>query len=142
MNERFAHELQAGDEFAPLEFTVTPELNQQFLFALEIFERRYWEASTAGPPLVHPVVFLHHSPRTRSPSFRLAPGMGSVFARDRAQFLNPGRVHQRFRVTWQILAAYEKRGRMFQDYRAEIVDAHGVPILRRDMSSAFVTGGP
>jgi len=142
MNERFAHELQAGDEFAALEFDVTPELNQQFLFALEIFERRYWEASTAGPPFVHPVVFLHHSPRTRSPSYRLAPGMGSVFARDRAEFLNPGRVHQHFRVTWQILATYEKRDRIFQDYRAEIVDEHGSPILRRDMSSAFVTGGP
>ena len=142
MNERFAHELRAGDEFAPLEFDVTPDLNQQFLFALEIFERRYWEASEAGPPLVHPVIFLHHSPRTRSPSFRLAPGMGSVFARDRAEFLNPGRVHQRFRVTWQILATYEKRHRIFQDYRAEIVDQHGLPILRREMSSAFVTGGP
>ena len=142
MNERFAHELQAGDEFAPLEFDVTPELNQQFLFALGIFERRYWEASTAGPPLVHPVVFLHHSPRTRSPSYRLAPGMGSVFARDRAEFLNVGRVGERFRVTWRITASYEKRGRIFQDYQAEIVDEQGLPILRRDMSSAFVTGSP
>ena len=142
MNERFAHELQAGDEFAPLEFDVTPELNQQFLFALGIFERRYWEASTAGPPLVHPVIFLHHSPRTRSPSYRLAPRMGSVFARDRAEFLNVGRVGERFRVTWQITASYEKRGRIFQDYQAEIVDEKGLPILRRDMSSAFVTGSP
>jgi hypothetical protein len=68
--------------------------------------------------------------------------MGSVFARDRAEFLNVGRVGERFRVTWQITASYEKRGRIFQDYQAEIVDEKGLPILRPDMSSAFVTGGP
>lgn len=138
----FAHELKPGDGYAPLDFHVTPELNQYFLYALGVFHPRYLAATEAGPPLVHPVVLLHHSPRTRSPSFRLAPGMGSVFARDRAAFLNPGRVGKRFRVTWLITDAYEKRGRLFQDYRAEIEDEDGLPILRRDMSSAFSVGAP
>lgn len=139
---RFAHELQPGDMYAPLQFRVTAELNQYFLYALAVFHPRYLEATDDGPPLVHPVVLLHHSPRTRSPSFRLAPGMGSVFARDRAEFLNPGRVGCRFRVTWRITDVYEKRGRVFQDYRAEIEDEDGLPILRRDMSSAFSVGRP
>lgn len=139
-DQRYAHELAAGDSYAPLTFEVTPELNQYFLYALGIFHRRYIEDTEEGPPIVHPVVLLHHSPRTRSPSFRLAPGMGSVFARDRSEFLNPGRVGKRFHVTWTVTDVYEKRGRVFQDYRAGVEDEDGTPILRRDMSSVFSVG--
>ena len=86
MQPRYSHELKPGDTYDPLTFVITPELNQQFLFALENFHPRYIEERDGLPPLVHPVILLHHTPRTRSPSYRLAPGMGSVFARDRTRF--------------------------------------------------------
>ena len=98
---KYAHEMEEGDEYEPLEFTITPEINQQFLFALEDFDPQYVDGDEAGAALVHPVLLLHMSARTRSPSFRLAPDSGSIFAREHVEFLNPARVGQRLRASWR-----------------------------------------
>lgn len=142
MQHRYSHEMKPGDEYEILRFVVTPELNQQFLYALENYHRRYIEERDGLPPLVHPVILLHHTPRTRSPSYRLAPGMGSVFARDRTQFLSAARVGQPLQVSWRIDACYERKGRLFQDYSAHLTDASGVLILDRQMTSVFRMGQP
>jgi hypothetical protein len=142
MPPRYSHEMQPGDEYEGLRFIVTPELNQQFLYALESFHRRYIDERDGLSPLVHPVILLHHTPRTRSPSYRLAPGMGSVFARDHTRFLGTARVGQRLHVSWRIDACYEKKGRLFQDYSAHLTDESGVLILDRKMTSVFRAGEP
>jgi len=140
MQPRFSHELQPGDEYEPLFFVVSAELNQQFLYALGNFHPRYIEGRNGLPPLVHPVILLHHTPRTRSPSYRLAPGMGSVFARDRTRFIKPARIGQLLKTSWRIDACYEKRGRLFQDYTARIDDELNAAILDRQMTSVFRMG--
>lgn len=139
---RYSHEMQPGDMYEPLRFIVTPELNQQFLYALECFHRRYIEARDDRPPLVHPVVLLHHTPRTRSPSYRLAPRMGSVFARDNTRFLGPAYVGRWLLVSWRIDACYEKKGRLFQDYSAHLTDEAGTLLLDRAVTSVFRSGAP
>lgn len=140
MQPRYSHELKPGDAYDPLTFVVTPELNQQFLFALGNFHPRYIEELEGVPPLVHPVILLHHTPRTRSPSYRLAPGMGSVFARDRTHFISAARVGQQLHVRWRIDACYEKKGRLFQEYTASITAGSGTRILDRQMTSVFRIG--
>jgi len=142
MQPRYSHELQAGDTYEPLTFVVTPELNQQFLYALENFDPRYIESRGGLRPLVHPVILLHHTPRTRSPSYRLAPGMGSVFARDRTHFLSPARVGERLHISWRIDACYDKNGRLFQDYTASVTNDADTKILDRQMTSVFRMGAP
>ena len=141
MDARYAHELRAGDEYAPLEFVVTPELNQQFLYAVEDFNRRYLAGSDGHPPLVHPVLLLHMTPRTRSPSYRQAPGMGSAFARDRSRYYHPAYVGTRLRVTWTVVDTYEQRGKIYQDYIASVHDERGIHILRRELASTFFSRG-
>lgn len=136
---KYAHEFVPGDEHEPLELVITPEYNQQVLFSLEDFSPQYIEKDGELPPIVHPVLLLHISARTRSPSFLLAPDMGSIFARDNAHFLNPARVGKRLRVTWKILDAYEKRGLNYQAMGINIHDEDGVHILRREMHSTFFT---
>jgi len=138
---KFAHELRAGDQYQPLEFVVTPDLNQQFLYAVEDYAPVYLEGRNGKPPVVHPVLLMHMSPRTRSPSYRQAPDMGSAFARDRSRYLNPGYVGSTFRVTWTVTDTYEQRGKIYQDYVALIRDQDGVEILRRELSSTFFTLG-
>jgi hypothetical protein len=141
MQEKYAHELQAGDEYEPLEFAVTPDLNQQFLYAVEDYNRIFLEGYDSKPPLVHPVLLMHMSPRTRSPSYRQAPGMGSAFARDRSTYINPGYVGSKFRVTWRVTKTYEQRGKIYQDYVALVQDESGSDILRRELSSTFFSLG-
>ncbi|MFA5490095.1 MAG: MaoC family dehydratase [Candidimonas sp.] len=135
--DKYAHELQAGDSYEPLRFTVTPELNQQFLYAVEDFNPIFIEERDGSPPLVHPVLLMHMSPRTRSPSYRQAPGMGSAFASDSSIYLAPGYVGDTFEVRWRIVNTYPKRGKIYQEYVAEIRDSHGRIVLRRELASTF-----
>ena len=137
MKDKFAHELVTGDQYAPLEFSVTPDLNQQFLYAVEDYNPIYLEGRDGHPPIVHPVVLMHMSPRTRSPSYRQAPGMGSAFAREKSRYYAPGYVGSTFRVTWTVTNTYEQRGKIYQDYVALVQDERGRDLLRRELASTF-----
>lgn len=126
-----ANEMGAGDEMEPFEFVVTPELNQQYLYAEEDYHPRYWRETDAGPPIVHPGLLLNMSNHTRSPSFFLPPGWAGLHTAEEAFFLNPARVGTRFKVTWKVLDAYEKRGKPYQRIDIWIVNEDDVPVLRR-----------
>ena len=135
--EKFADELQPGDHCEPLEIVVTPELNQQFLFAQEDFDPRYIVRKGSKPPVVHPALLLQMSANTKSPSFRLSPGTGSILATASVDFLNPAHVDKRLRVTWEITDSYEKRGRSYIVMEASMTDEDGVRILRRELHITF-----
>jgi hypothetical protein len=141
METKFAHELLAGESYQPLDFLVTADLNQQFLYAVEDFNPVFVDGKGGRPALVHPVLLMHMSPRTRSPSYRQAPGMGSAFARDRSTYLRRAFVGSRFRVTWLVTDTYEQRGKIYQDYIAQICDEQGECVLRRELSSTFFSLG-
>jgi hypothetical protein len=134
----FAHELTPGESYAPLQLRISPELNQQFLFALEDYRQEY--LGTHGrPAIVHPVLLLHMSARTRSPSFRLAPGIGSVFARDVVEFSRHALVDEPLTVRWTIRDVYERRGRLYQALDTVVIDDEGQQVLRREAHSVFFT---
>lgn len=135
----FTHLLQVGDVMDPLEFSVTPELNQQYLYSEEDYNPRYIEGDGSGGAIVHPGLLLNMSNRTRSPSFYLAPGWAAIHASEETKFINPGRVGKKFKVTWKVAAAYEKRGRTWQAIDTLMVDEDGTEILRRTMHSTFAS---
>ncbi|MEO8740105.1 MAG: hypothetical protein ABI537_10430 [Casimicrobiaceae bacterium] len=134
----FAHQLRPGDAYAPLHFQVSGELNQQFLYALEDFNLDYIE-SMDRRAIVHPVLLLHMSARTRSPSFRLAPGTGSVFAKDVVAFSRAAVVDEPLIVNWTIREVYQKRGRVYQALDTLVTNEAGVAVLRREAHSLFFT---
>lgn len=137
-DHRYAHALRAGDRYEGLKFWISAEVNQQYLFALEDYRPDYLGA-TGRPAVVHPVLLLHMSARTRSPSFRLAPDTGSVFAKDRATFLRPAFVDEWLDVAWRIRDVYERNGRLYQALDTLVTNARGEPVLRRDAHSVFFT---
>src|SRR6185503_6477102 len=100
------------------EFTPTPEMNQQFLFAQEDFDARYVGAYAE----VHPSLLLQMAANTKSPSFRLGPGTGSILAEAQTQFIAAVRVGTRLRVDWRVTKEYEKRGRRYYVMVAKIAD--------------------
>ena len=134
----FAHELTPGESYAPLQFRISPEVNQQFLFALEDYRQEYL-GTHERPAIVHPVLLLHMSARTRSPSFRLAPGIGSVFARDVVEFSRHALVDEPLTVCWTILDVYERRGRLYQALDTVVINDEGQQVLRREAHSVFFT---
>lgn len=125
-----------GDVMEPFEFSVTRELNEQYLFAVEDFHPRY-VSDTA--PQVHPALLLSMSNIPRSPSFFLSPGLSAIHTQEECQFVRPGRVGGRFRVSWVVRQAYEKRGRPYRVYEAQIVDGDGRTIMKRTITATYAS---
>ncbi|MBM4278154.1 MAG: MaoC family dehydratase [Deltaproteobacteria bacterium] len=137
--KKSAYLLKVGEEFEPLEFIVTPELNQQYLYAEEDFHPRYIETTRNGPGFVHPGILFNMSNNTRSPSFFLPPGWGEIHAGEETEFLNPARVGKKIRVTWEVIDTYEKKGRPWHVLDILIVDEDGIQIMRRKMTNTFAS---
>jgi hypothetical protein len=136
---KFARELKPGDRYDPLYITVTPELNQQILFAQEQFGRVYTEACAGEPALVRCALLLQLCANTKSPSFNLAPGTGSILAEASTRFFGPAYVGRRLRVSWRVTAEYQKRGRRYYVMEAAMHDDESDhPILERDLHLTFM----
>ena len=136
---RYAHQLKPGERYEPAAFSITADVNQQFLYAIADFNPIYLDSGQ--PPSqarIHPMILLHMSARTRSPSFRLAPNTGSVFAREHAVFRRPAFVDEPLQTRWIVKDVYQKGGRLYQ--AMDIVVASGEEIvLDREMHSVFFT---
>jgi hypothetical protein len=121
-----------------LRFAITAEINQQFLFALEDYASEYL-GDDGRPAQIHPVLLLHMSARTRSPSFRLAAGMGSVFAKDRVHFHRSAYVGEWLEVRWRLRDVYARKGRLYQVLETRVVGATGDLVVEREAQSVFFT---
>lgn len=139
IEKKSAHLYEVGEEFDPLEFVVTPELNQQYLYAEEDFHSRYIEARRKGLPFVHPGILYNMSNNTRSPSFFLPPGWGEIHAGEETEFINPARVGKKIRVTWKVIDTFEKKGKPWHVLDILIADEDGVPIMKRKMTNTFAS---
>jgi hypothetical protein len=131
--------MEVGEEFEPLEILVTPEMNQQYLYAVEDFHPRYIEGSESGAPLVHPGLLLNMSNNTRSPSFHLPAGWAEIHAAETTEYLHPAEVGKRLKIFWKVVQAYQKRGRPWHVLDILIVDEDGIEIMRRKMTNTFAS---
>jgi acyl dehydratase len=122
-----------GDEFAPLEFTVTPELNQQYLFAEADFHPRFYEHGPWGTPIVHPSLLFNMSNITRSPSFHVSPGAAAIHTGEVTTHAATARVGDTVRVTWRVLEKFERRGRPYHVQEAVLTRTDGTILLTRTL---------
>jgi acyl dehydratase len=122
---------EIGQEFEPLEFIVTPELNQQYLYAEEDFNPIYLEGTEDRPAIVHPALILNMSNDTKSPSFSIPSDISGLHARDNVLFLNPARVGKKLIVKWKVTDIYSKRERPYKIVETLVSDEDGLEILKR-----------
>jgi hypothetical protein len=122
---------EIGMEFEPLEFMVTPELNQQYLYAQEDFNTIYLEETENGPAIVHPALILNMSNDTRSPSFTIPAGISGLHARDDVTFINPARVGKKMIIRWKVTDIYIKRDRPYKIVETLVFDEDGTQIMKR-----------
>jgi hypothetical protein len=136
---RYAHQLKPGERYEPAVFSITTDINQQFLYAIADFNPVYiCSSQPSSRPRIHPIILLHMSARTRSPSFRLAPNTGSVFAREHAIFRRPAFVDELLEARWTVQDVYLKGGRLYQALDIVVVSG-GEVVLDREMHSLFFT---
>jgi len=126
--------------YAPWVFKVTPEWNDQYLYAEQDCKSRYMEDNDMGPALVHPGLLLNQSLVTRCPSFHLMERMASVHSSDELEWLAPPRVGRTFTVNWELDSIYEKRGKLFSTVLATVVDDENNLIMRRRAHGVFAIG--
>jgi len=125
--------------YQPWVFQVTPEFNDQFLYAEEDCAPRYLEADSSVP-LVHPGLMLNQSLVTRSPSFHLLAKAASVHSSDQLEWINPARVGKTFTVNWEFTDIYEKRGKLFSEITTTVTDDDHTLIMRRKIHGVVMQG--
>lgn len=133
-------QLSVGDRYSPYEFTVSKVLNDQYLFAMEDYDPRYFGLS--GPVdacTVHPSALLNTANITKSASHYALPGSHSMFAQDQLAFFSPARVNEPLRVDCFVTEVYEKRGRSWHSVEAVIRGPRDQPVLRRVTTGALQT---
>jgi len=66
--------------------------------------------------------------------------MAAVHAKEQVEYFNPGRVGKTFRVCWNVVDVYEKRGRLYQVKEALIIDEDDTIILQRRITDTYIAG--
>lgn len=135
---RYAHEMCPGEQYEPMHFSISAELNQQFLYSIDDFNPIYLREKEGRPAQVHPMILLHMSARTRSRSFILAPNTGSVFAKEKVAFHGPVFVDELLSTRWTIQDVYKKNGKLYQALAITITSGTQL-VLDREMHSVFAT---
>lgn len=133
---KLAHTWETGFRAEPLEFVVTPEMNQQYLYAQEDYDPRY----LGDGAIVHPALLLNMSNTTRSPSHALDSRSGNLHARDETDFVRPAKVGAKLRVDWTVTEWYERRGRAYRVTEIAITEEAGEAILRRRLHTTWTSG--
>jgi len=135
---KHAHELQVGDEIEPKQFTISALLNQQCMFAQEDFHPRYLPRDDDEAEIVHPALVLQMLANTKSPSYHVPENVGAILAEAETTFVAPLRVGTRYTTRWTVDRTYTKRGKQYQEIRAQIADDAGSIHVRRTLQLAYI----
>lgn len=133
-------ELRPGDRYKGFSLTVTPEHNDQYLFALEDFGRDFLGGDDRKA-IVHPGLLMNFANITKSPAHVAPPGTHSMFARDQLDFVSPAVVGERLDFDITVVAVYDKRERSWHEIEAAIHGEDGRLVLRRLTTAALQTPG-
>jgi acyl dehydratase len=129
-----ADKMQPGDTYEPLILSLSAELNEQFLQALDAQHDRYHK-------IVHPGVLLNFCSITQSPSFCVQDQVAAVAAKFGCTFVRPTQIGEKVRISWKVCDVYERRSRLYQI--AEVLveaELDGSTILRREINNTFIGG--
>lgn len=132
---------QVGARFGPTVHVVSPDENEQILFAVGDYNPCYLPSKGGTPGLVHPAFLLRLNVRELA-TYRPTPTSVGVHARDEVRFYRPIRVNEPFAVTWTVERFYEKKGKPYWVRRMVITNEAGETCMTRLMHVAFVNQAP
>lgn len=124
-------DFEEGDFYQPVEFTVTPEFNEQYCFGEEDYHPRYITGVDGKPPLVHPGLLLNMTNYSKPVDYRLPEDCTSLQAGDETRFKGHAYVGDSFRVTYQRTKNFEKRGRNYFEHRMVLTNSRGEELMER-----------
>ena len=125
--------LKVGEKYEPLTLHITPELNNQFIKAIDCSHKRYEK-------IVHPCVFFNFCSITQSPSFFLDRNIEAVGAKFENGFMKKAKVDKKYHFSWKVVGLYERRSRTYQICDVLVVDEDGNEIIKRKINNTFIGG--
>ncbi len=137
--QRATHDLskaEIGDEYEPVEVTVTEEMVERRLWANDDYNPWYLEDSPFGGRIASPIILLEPSWGFEPPMpsmvwgyYRFPPG-GALHGRAEFEFINPLKVGKKIKITARLVDKFHLRERdwFVSEYLA--VDEDGVEVVR------------
>ncbi len=124
-------DFEVGEEFDPIEFTVTPELVNFLVIGINDRHPWYTTSSPFGGAVAPPLLCQMAAIRLRT-HYMWGDFIGAVFTHPagvhyvyNAEYYEPVLVGEKVRVTGKCVATYLKRGRRHVDYEALIYGEDG-----------------
>ena len=133
---------EIGDEFEPIEITITEEMVERNAWANDDYNPWYMEDSPFGGRIVSPTFLMQFDPRLFYGYYAYPPG-GSLHAGEEFEFIKPLKIGKKIKITGRLVERYVKRGRDYFIAELLVVDEDGVELLRmRRIQAAPVAARP
>ena len=118
-------EVIIGAEIGCHEFQITPQMQQNYLEALEDSAPLYIEGNSTEAPIAHPVLVVNYA--------FAAEWIGSfaqhVHAKNYVRFLAPTRVGKRIIARSRVYDKYIRRGRTYVTTQFTCIDEDGLEVV-------------
>ena len=127
-----AHDLwkaQIGDEYPPMEVTVTEEMVERNAWATDNYHPWYMEGSPFGGRIVSPTVLVSQLAKLFYGHYAYPTG-GAFHAKQEFEFINPHRIGKKVTITGKLVDRYVKRGRDYFVSEYLVIDKDGTEIIR------------
>ncbi len=118
-----------GDEFPPIEFTVTEEMVERRCFANDDYNPWYLKDSPFGGRICPPAVITIEEVRSFHSEYGNLPG-GNVNATQEFHFINPLKIGKKVTMYGKLVDRYKKRGRDYFVSEYTVIDEDGLEIMR------------
>lgn len=134
-------ELPVGAALGPVDETLTPELVRRYAASLETANPWYRDRSPFGAAVV-PVSLLEHLALLLwSLHYNLVIPGGRVHSRTETRLTRPALVGSRVRISGRVVDKYERRGKFYVVYDAQVVDQQGQELVTVRLTQAFLPDG-
>ena len=120
---------KVGDEYGPIEITITEEMVERRLWANDDYNPLYMEDLPSGERIASPIILVLTFGLFFWSYYAFPPG-GTLHTKQEFEFLNHLKVGKKVKMTARLVDRYSRRGRDFFTAEFLIVDDDGMEIAR------------
>jgi len=123
--------IQIGEEFGPVEGTLSELKVRQHAFAVDDYATWYFQGSPFGARIGHPTLLATDILMLFTLTYDMTPPCeAGLHARNELEFLRPVFVGQKVTVTGKTTEKYQKRAQHYRVLEGAVLDEAGQPFLR------------
>ncbi len=130
--------VQVGDEFTSTQLLITPELIEDYAYAVEYFDPLFAPDPETGEQLAHPTIAGNQVLSLRKEKYIVR---GGLHAKHECEFLRPIKAGMRVWSKGKIIDKYWRRDKGYIVTEFVTMDENGVELLRGKVTHALIRTG-